>query len=157
MNLKILLVIAIMVTLISVGCTNRLKSTTSSEATASNVDENSFTNKYWKLIMLENKKVSKSKNQEREAYFILKPENKTIAGFSGCNTFNGMYTLEAGWRIRFSQMASIMKACPDVDVNESEFLKVFELTDNYTIHGDTLSLNVGRRSPLAVFVRLSNQ
>jgi heat shock protein HslJ len=54
-------------------------------------------------------------------------------------------------RIGFSQMASTMKACPDVNVDESAFLKVFELTDNYTINDDTLRLNVGRRAPLAVF------
>ena len=44
-----------------------------------------------------------------------------------------------------------MKICPDVDVNESDFLKVFELADNYTISEDILTLNVGRRAPLAVF------
>ena len=44
-----------------------------------------------------------------------------------------------------------MRACPDVDVNESEFLEVFELADNYTINGTILSLNVGRRASLAVF------
>ena len=64
---------------------------------------------------------------------------------------NGEYTLEEGNRIRFSNMAVTMKACPDVGVNEKEFLKVFELADNYTIQDDTLSLNVGRRAPLAVF------
>ena len=44
-----------------------------------------------------------------------------------------------------------MMICPDVAVNESEFMEVFELADNYTIYNDTLSLNVGRRAPLAVF------
>ena len=48
-------------------------------------------------------------------------------------------------------MASTLKACPDVEVNESEFLNVFELADNFSLSGDTLSLNVGRRAPLAVF------
>ena len=44
-----------------------------------------------------------------------------------------------------------MMACPDVAVNEADFLEVFELADNYTIVNDVLSLNVGRRAPLAVF------
>ena len=110
-------------------------------------------NKYWKLITLEGKKVTMAPNQEREAYFTLKTdENENrINGFAGCNSFTGTYTLEKGWRIRFSHMATTMKACPDVNVNESEFLKVFELADNYTIKDDKLSLNVGRRAPLAVF------
>ncbi|HRM13944.1 MAG TPA: META domain-containing protein, partial [Flavobacterium sp.] len=67
------------------------------------------------------------------------------------NVLSGEYALEEGNRIRFKNMAVTMRACPDVDVNESEFLEVFELADNYTINGTILSLNVGRRAPLAVF------
>ena len=48
-------------------------------------------------------------------------------------------------------MLSTLRACPDVKVNESEFLKVFNLTDNYTMVEDKLTLNIGRRAPLAVF------
>lgn len=114
-------------------------------------DNHSITNKYWKLVTLEGKKVTMAKNQEREAQFMLKTEQNRVTGFAGCNTFSGTYTISNGFRIRFSQMAATMKACPDVDVSEGEFLKVFELTDNYTVSGDTLSLNVGRREPLAVF------
>ncbi len=114
-------------------------------------DNEAIVNKYWKLITLEGQSVSMVPNQERESYFILRPDSSLITGFAGCNTFTGSYTLEAGWRIRFSQMATTLKACPDVDVNEGEFLKVFESADNYTLNGDTLSLNVGRRAPLAVF------
>jgi heat shock protein HslJ len=90
-------------------------------------------------------------NQEKEAYFMLKTQDNRVTGFAGCNTFNGTYTLEDGNRIKFDQMLSTLMACPDVDVDESAFLKVFELADNYTIDGDTLMLNVGRRAPLAVF------
>lgn len=107
--------------------------------------------KYWKLKTLEGKDVKMSENQEREVYFILKSQDNRVAGFAGCNTLSGSYKLEKGNRIRFSQMASTLMACPDVDFNEAEFLKVFELADNYTINGDILSLNVGRRAPLAVF------
>ncbi|GGW53325.1 heat shock protein HslJ [Winogradskyella epiphytica] len=107
--------------------------------------------KYWKLKTLEGKEVTMSDNQEREVFFTLKGHDQTVTGFAGCNTISGGYTLEDGNRIRFTQMATTLKACPDVDFNESEFLKIFELADNYTIDGDTLSLNVGRRAPLAVF------
>jgi hypothetical protein len=44
-----------------------------------------------------------------------------------------------------------MKVCPDVDINEQSVLAVFELTDNYTLGDGELSLNVGKRAPLAVF------
>ena len=44
-----------------------------------------------------------------------------------------------------------MMMCPDLDLDESEFMEVFELSDNYRIHNDTLELNVAKRAPLAVF------
>jgi heat shock protein HslJ len=90
-------------------------------------------------------------NQEREQYFMLKSDG-TVSGFAGCNYFNGTYTLKEGMRLKFEEnMALTMKACPDIEENETEFLKVFTLADNYTIANDKLSLNVGRRAPLAVF------
>ncbi|MEO5790288.1 META domain-containing protein, partial [Gelidibacter sp.] len=107
--------------------------------------------KYWKLKTLEGKEVKMSKNQQREIFFTLNSQDNRVTGFAGCNTISGAYTLEEGNRVRFNNMATTMMMCPDVDVNESEFLKIFELADNYNINGDILSLNVGRRAPLAVF------
>lgn len=111
-----------------------------------------ITEKYWKLLVLEGKPASMTENQEKEIYFTLKTNEDRVVGFAGCNTITGNYTLEAGSRIRFHNMAATMKACPDLAVDENEFLQVFELTDNYTIRNDTLNLNVGRRAPLAVFL-----
>ncbi|WP_289023984.1 META domain-containing protein [uncultured Salegentibacter sp.] len=107
--------------------------------------------KYWKLKTLGGQEVKMSENQEREIHFILESNTNRIKGFAGCNTFNGTYALEEGNRINFSQMAATLKACSNLTINESEFLKVFELANNYTIKGDVLSLNIGRRAPLAVF------
>ncbi|GGW26487.1 META domain-containing protein [Arenibacter certesii] len=115
------------------------------------VQKDLITEKYWKLKTLEGKEVKMADNQEGEIYFILKTNENRLTGFAGCNTFGGGYTLEEGNRIRFSQVFSTMKACLDVDVDEAAFFKVFELTDNYTIDGDILMFNVGRRAPLAVF------
>lgn len=114
-------------------------------------DSEQIAEKYWKLITLEGKEVGMVENQEQEIYFILKTNNNSIKGFAGCNTFNGSYELKKGNRIKFIQMATTLKLCADVAVNESEIMTVFELADNYTINDDVLSLNVGRRAPLAVF------
>lgn len=115
------------------------------------MSDNKIVNKYWKLTTLMGKEVAMAENQEREQYFILKSDN-TIRGFAGCNHFNGTYKLEEGNGIIFSEhLAVTMKSCLDGDNNESAFLKVFNMADNYTINGDVLSLNVGRRAPLAVF------
>lgn len=82
---------------------------------------------------------------------MLKTNENRVTGFAGCNSFTGEYQLEKGNRIRFSKMATTLKMCPDVDIDEAAFLKVFELTDNYTIKDDVLSINIGRRAALAVF------
>lgn len=90
-------------------------------------------------------------NQEKEVYFRLKTKENRVQGFAGCNSFNGTYSIEKENRIRFSQMAATLKVCPNVDINETEFLKVFQTADNYTVNEDTLRLNVGKRASLAVF------
>ena len=82
---------------------------------------------------------------------MLNEADSSVSGFAGCNSMTGSYTLEEGMRIRFSNLGLTMRACPDVNVDEQALMEVFDLTDNYTITNDTLSLNVGRRAPLAVF------
>lgn len=115
------------------------------------VKNNEITEKYWKLKTLEGKDIKMADNQEKEIYFMLKNDDNRVEGFAGCNTLMGSYSLEEGNRIRFSNMGATMMACPDVDVNDQDFLRIFQIVDNYTINGDELSLNVGRRAPLAVF------
>ena len=135
------------------GChsANKLATNTSENTSQETTPNATITETYWKLTTLEGQPVKMGKNQEREIHFILKKEDARITGFAGCNTINGGYDLEEGNRIRFTQVAVTMMACPDEEVNEADVLKVFNLTDNYTINGDTLSLNVGRRAPLAIF------
>ena len=115
------------------------------------MSDNEIVNKYWKLIKLDGKDVKMSANQEREQYFTLRSDS-SVMGFAGCNNFNGQYELISGNKIKFNQnMAMTMRACPDLDIDESAMMQVFALTDNYTITGDTLSLFVGKRAALAVF------
>ena len=132
------------ISVVIMGCNSTKKVTTE-------VTKDVITEKYWKLKILEGKEVTMKDNQEREIFFTLKNHNNSVTGFAGCNSFSGEFTLESGNRIRFKTLATTMRACPDVDVNEAEFLEIFELADNYTITNDVLSLNVGRRAPLAVF------
>ncbi len=109
-----------------------------------------ITNKYWKLVTLEGQPVKMAPDQEREAYFMLKDSSR-VAGFGGCNVLNGSYELQAGqMRLRFTNLLTTLKACPGPS-QEPAFLQVLNQTDNYTMRGDTLMLNVGRRAPLAVF------
>ena len=143
-----------------ISCVGNKKSdneTTNDEATTEQLTEDQvntdqvITEKYWKLIKLEGQDVEMAENQEREIFFMLKTQDNTVGGFAGCNSITGEFELIEGNRISFKNMGMTMMMCPDVVVNESEFMEVFELADNYTIHNDTLELNVARRAPLAVF------
>ena len=111
----------------------------------------SIVEKYWKLIKLDGQEVKMTDNQEREIFFTLKSQDNRVTGFAGCNSISGEYTLQEGNRIRFSNIATTLKMCPDVAVSESELLNVFNTADNYTIVDDVLSLNIGKRAPLAIF------
>lgn len=153
MRLSILLLSLLSFVLISCGGNKK----TENEASTDNVvtelagSDQVITDKYWKLIKLEGQDVEMAENQEREISFMLKAEDNTVGGFAGCNSITGEYELEESNRIRFKNMGITMMLCPDLDLKESEFMEVFELTDNYTIHNDTLELNVAKRAPLAVF------
>lgn len=110
-----------------------------------------ITEKYWKLIELRGEKIAVNEHQKREAHFILKEDNNRVTGHGGCNFFNGAYQLGEHNAIEFSKMVSTRMACMDI-VYEGDYLKIFELADNYTIKEDTLSLNKARMAPLAKFV-----
>ena len=153
MRLSILLLSLFSLVLVSCGGNKKADNDATADETA--IEQADFdqeiTGKYWKLILLEGQKVEMAENQEREIFFTLHADDNTVSGFAGCNSITGEYELEEGGRVRFSNMGITMMICPDVAVNESEYMEVFELTDNYTIYNDTLSVNVGRRAPLAVF------
>jgi heat shock protein HslJ len=119
---------------------------------AAGKDQNNV-EKRWKLIELTGKPVARQKS---EAYFMLKTENNRVTGNGGCNSFSGNYELLEGNRIRFSKVISTMMECENMYI-EFGFLKVLETADNYTIKGDTLSLNKARMAPLARFVAVDQK
>lgn len=105
---------------------------------------------YWKLIELMGKPVVTNENMKKEIHIILKKEGNRVQGFSGCNTIMGQYEMKEGNRIAFSGMASTMMACPDL-ATESEFNKMLGTVDNYSINGNTMTLNKARMAPMARF------
>ena len=153
MRLSILFLSLFSFVLISCGGNKKADNDAADTATTEEFnDDQVITGKYWKLITLEGQDVKMVENQEKEISFTLHTNDNTVGGFAGCNSITGEYELEDGNRIHFKNMGMTMMMCPDVDVNEAEFMEIFELADNYTIHNDTLELNVARRAPLAVFV-----
>jgi heat shock protein HslJ len=105
---------------------------------------------YWKLTELMGKPVVLSEDNKKGIHIILKKEDNSVQGFSGCNTIMGKYELKEGNRITFSDIASTMMACPDM-ATETEFNKMLGVVDNYIINGGTMTLNKAKMAPMARF------
>ncbi|WP_052467152.1 META domain-containing protein [Psychroserpens damuponensis] len=114
-------------------------------------------NTKWVITALKGVEITNPEINDKAIHFILQPDGNRVNGFSGCNTFMGNYTITEGNRISFSKMASTRMMCPDASINETAVLQVFELADNYSIKGGVLSLNKGKRAPLAVFKAVYSQ
>lgn len=71
----------------------------STQKTIKEPNDNTITEKYWKLKTLEGKEITMKKNQEREIFITLKTNENRVTGFAGCNTLSGDYTLEQGNRM----------------------------------------------------------
>lgn len=105
--------------------------------------------RYWRLTELNGKPVPVL---PRPAYLIMRSEDARAGGLGGCNSFGGGYTLDAAAsRIRFDQMVSTQMACAQGMDVEQALHKVLQDTDNYSLNGDTLTLNKARMAPLARF------
>ena len=114
-----------------------------------NVSDENLVEKYWKLTELYGESVNTSEGG-REAHIIFKKEENRITGNSGCNTFNGTFTLKPGSRISFSKTMSTMMMCTNMET-EMKMYQVLEAADNYIVNGDKLVLNKARMAPLARF------
>ncbi|MDR1112670.1 MAG: META domain-containing protein [Bacteroidales bacterium] len=108
-----------------------------------------ISNKYWKLVELNGKPVSYSKGMPEEAYIMFSPDS-TVYGSLSCNTFNGVYALEEGNRIRFLNMVHTLMSCANMSI-EKELLNVLKSVDCYSFTEDQLSLRKTRMAPLARF------
>ena len=140
MNLNNLAVFAL-VALVVMGC--------KSSAPASSVPDASLVETYWKLTELMGQPVPAPRPDTREVHIILKNGNR-LQGFAGCNNIMGSFEVKNEFSITFSGVASTLMACPDM-TTEDNLKKVLEQVDNYTIRGNSLSLNKARMAPLARF------
>lgn len=105
----------------------------------------------WRLVELRGEPVDE---METHPYFILEASEGRVAGFAGCNRFSGTYTLdETNARISFGQLAMTRMFCADGMEIEQALSEVLEQVDNYSLVGDSLTLNRARMAPLARFER----
>lgn len=110
-----------------------------------NMKDIAFTDTKWKLITLFGKEVTDSK-----AFITFATEENRVFGNNSCNNFNGSFEVKNGSQITLSKMASTMMACPDM-TTEKQFMEVLNTADNFSLNGNTMTLNKARMAPLAVF------
>ncbi len=111
---------------------------------------NTITEKYWKAIEINGQSIEPQENQWREPHFILKEANNRLQGNTGCNGIGATYQLNTENGIMISNIIATKIYCKNIP--ESAFLQALQNADNYTIEGDTLTLNKAKMAPLAKFV-----
>jgi len=112
---------------------------------------NDITGKTWKLTEINGKPIA-LKNPKSNPYFSLNMKEMRYEGHGGCNGVGGTFEIKPDMmRIKFNQGMSTMIACEDLET-EQLFTKALLAADNYSVNGNTLSLNKARMAPLAKFV-----
>lgn len=110
-----------------------------------------ITGREWSLFEIQGKKLKFDKSSIQPN--LLLDENGKVRGTTGCNQYHGAYTTPGEMTLRFGPMATTKMFCSELMDLETAFLEVFQQCDNYTISGDTLSLNKGKMAPLVKFVQ----
>ncbi|WP_335964456.1 META domain-containing protein [Galbibacter sp. PAP.153] len=113
-------------------------------------EENALTDKIWKLTKLMGKPVAELDKSASNVFITFATEENRVGGNSGCNSFGGTYTLLEGNRFKLSKLASTMKACMNMEV-EQQFMDVLQKSDTYIIKDGTLTITKARMAPLAEF------
>lgn len=110
-----------------------------------------ITGKTWKLVELNGQPIQ-LKNPKNNPHFKLDTNGMRYEGHAGCNGLGGTFEIKPDiMRIKFNQGMSTMMACEDLDI-ENQFTKALLSVDNYSVNGNTLTLNKARMAPLAKFV-----
>ncbi|MDV7697646.1 META domain-containing protein [Chryseobacterium soli] len=110
-----------------------------------------ITGKTWKLTELNGQPIA-LKSPKNNPHFKLNMTDMRYEGNAGCNGLGGTFEIKPDiMRIKFNQGISTMMACEDLDI-ENQFTKALLTADNYSVNGNTLTLNKARMAPLAKFV-----
>ena len=119
--------------------------------TAATIGDASYalTSTKWKLIELNGKPVA-DKINGKEPFLEFLEAGRRYSASGGCNGLGGEFAQQGNGKIKFSQGMSTMMACENMEV-ETQLKQALIAADNYSINGDTLSLNKARMAPLARF------
>jgi uncharacterized lipoprotein YbaY/heat shock protein HslJ len=98
----------------------------------------SLENTYWKVTRIRGEPVTVA-DRQREPHLILHPADGRVSGNGGCNALTGSYSVESD-RIRFSQMAGTMMACPEGMAQEQALHQALVEVEGWRIEGQRLHL-----------------
>ncbi|BEV06132.1 META domain-containing protein [Chryseobacterium gambrini] len=119
-------------------------------ATAPSENNSDITGKTWQLTELNGKPIQ-LKNPQAVPHFMLNTSTMRYEGHGGCNGVGGTFEIKPeAMRIKFNQGMSTMIACDDLET-ERAFTQALLSADNYSVNGNTLTLNKARMAPLAKF------
>ncbi|MEM9144540.1 MAG: META domain-containing protein, partial [Bacteroidota bacterium] len=105
--------------------------------------------KEWELVALRGENVV-FKEGEKRATITFHNQLSKVTGQNGCNAFAGSYELKPMGQIRLGDILGTLMACPDMTLSNT-FDQMLGQVDNYSINDSILSLNKGKRAPLAQF------
>lgn len=121
--------------------------TKSSEAENTQAKELSFEEtiptQNWVLwrVTLNNKNVDMNVNVPQALTLQFDTKNKTVSGFSGCNSFSGPYIAGANNSFKFGALAATMKACAASMDLESSILSAMNNVTGAWMKGEQLVLD----------------
>lgn len=101
----------------------------------------------WVLVTLNDQKVELA-DPEGEIFILFDDASKRVNGKAACNRFFGNYEMDDA-KLKFSPMGATRMACPDLQ-KETEFFKMLESVDAYTIKDNKLSF-LSRGKVVATF------
>jgi len=116
-------------------------------------DQSEITGNKWLLIELNGKQIT-GKLNEKEPFLVFLNDASRYSASGGCNTMGGEYLFGGNGKITFKPGMTTLMACADMETDKL-LTQVFIKTDSYTLSDDVLSLNQGRKTPLAKFRKVN--
>jgi len=111
-----------------------------------------ITNRYWRLVRINNAQVTASDRKRKEPHLILVSIDSTVMGNGSCNNFRGTYEMTASDGLSFSPLAATKMACMGGMEIENQFLKALTDVSSYKVSGDSLFLFDAQRLKSVTFV-----
>lgn len=114
-------------------------------------NQNELFGKKWYLKQLMGKELTSDQMPMGPAYMVFSFFDNRVYGYNSCNQFFGTFEEMDGFGLKFSRIASSLKACNDMSI-EDEFNSVLNTVDSYYVSQDSLQLIKGKMAPMAILV-----